>query len=413
MLPLEAEDLRCLEQVIRGVFRSFGYGEVITPAMETEAAMERAAEQRIRSTYRCIDGSGDYRLLRPEMTIPIARLVSTWMAGRQLPLRLCYFANSFSPAEPQPGRRSEFRQAGLELIGEDAPAMDAEVLAVLCRALDACGLEDYSICLGEASFLKALLEAAGMSADEREAVFARLRERDLVALARVVADLDIASGHREAILEVVTLRGGSEVLARAQDLSEGGAMDEALKRLARIFYLLTRQGLAHRVLFDFGVLGDFDYYTGLVLEVLSPRLGCPIGGGGRYDGLLARFGMPSPAVGFAIGLERLQLALGEGRGLESQSRRSAVLIGGMDESLDLAEHLRQSGIDVLCLAHDIGADAARQVAVENGVPFVISVTGDGLLLNGVAGGETRCLDMGGLLTAMGVDDGGMEVDADA
>ena len=151
-MPAEAAEIRYLEASIREIFASYGYGEVITPTLELESVLETAGEERFSKSFRLFDERGDVLMLRPEMTIPIARLVATRMQDREPPFRLGYFANSFRPTKPQRGRQSEFQQAGLEPIGSDSPAVDAEVLAVLCQSLEASGLKDFSIALGESSF---------------------------------------------------------------------------------------------------------------------------------------------------------------------------------------------------------------------------------------------------------------------
>ncbi len=232
---------------------------------------------------------------------------------REPPLRLSWFGDSPGPIEPRSRRRREFCQVGLELIGVDSPAMDAEVLAVLCRTLDACGLEDYAVSIGEATFFSGLLEVIGISEAGREAISSAIIDRDLVRLHKVVDGLDIDDDDRRAILEAAALRGGSYVLTRARELSRGPAMEESLKRLARTCYLVTRHGFAHRIIFDMGASGDIDHGTGLAFEVLCEGVGCPLGAGGRYDGPHEGFGGRAPAVGFAIGLDYLLFAL-SGRG---------------------------------------------------------------------------------------------------
>lgn len=376
VLPAEAAELRHLRQSIRAVFDSFGYGEVITPTLETEAALETAGEKRFRNSFRLFDERGEVLVLRPEMTTPIARVVATRMADREPPIRLCYFAGAFSPISPQRGRQSEFRQAGLELIGLGEPAVDAEVLAVLCRALDACGLVDYSVGLGEASFFRALLESAGVSGESRDEIFAALVERDMVRLSAAVASLDAAADDKTAIMDVIALRGGSEVLRRAQDLVRGPRMEAALKRLARTYYLVSRYGLADRILFDLGMFRNFDYYTGIVFEVYSGDLGFPIGGGGRYDGLLARFGRPAPAVGFAIGLDRLHIAVTGQGGVRAAVRPSVALIGGLEPELDLANQLRGSGMAVYALPAGIDEAAALALAADAGSMWLAVPAGE-------------------------------------
>lgn len=391
ILPAEAEELRCLEVVIRQVFKRFGYGEVMTPTLETEAALEASGERSLRKSFRLFDEQGDVLVMRPEMTVPIARLAATRMADRNTPLRLCYFANSFRPTKPQRGRQSEFYQAGLELIGLDEPAVDAEVLAVLCQALSSCGLTRFSLGLGEVSFFRALLDSAGIDSEARDAIFDALMAKDVVGLADVVASLDISGDDREAIMEVTALRGGSEVLTRAQELVRGPQMEDALKRLARTFYLVSRHGFADRILFDFGIFRNFAYYTGVVFEVLSEDIGFPIGGGGRYDALLARFGRPEPAVGFAIGLDRLHIAATSQRGMSLVDSNGVVLVGGLDESLELATAIRETGVPVAAIPAAEDEARAVRLAGENDFRYVLLPAGEDVRLVDVGAGGSRKL----------------------
>lgn len=387
VLPAEAGEIRFLEAAIRRVFAGFGYGEVMTPTLELEAAIETAGEQRFGRSFRLFDERGEVLMLRPEMTTPIARLVATRMADREPPFRLCYFANSFRPTKAQRGRQSEFFQAGLELVGSDSPAVDAEVLAVACGSLEACGLDDFSIALGESSFFRALLDSIGVVGEDRASLFETLADRDMVEFGAVVDGLDISGKDKKAILDVVALRGGSEVLVAAKDLVRGEAMEAALTRLARTYYLVCRSGYASRILFDLGILRNFDYYTGIVFEILSSDLGFPLGGGGRYDSLLARFGRPLPAVGFAVGLDRLHIAVTSQRGVPMPASRGIALAGGLDTALDLAIELRKAGVPVTAFAGDISADELLRLAIASDLPWAALPEGDGYLLFGSASAE--------------------------
>jgi ATP phosphoribosyltransferase regulatory subunit len=393
--------VRLLEDNIRGVFSSFGYGEVITPTLELESALEVSGEQRFRKSFRLFDEKGDVMVLRPEMTTPIARLIATKMADRRPPFRLCYFANSFRPTTPQRGRQSEFCQAGLEFVGDDSPAADAEVLAVLCRALESCGLEDFSIALGEASFFQALLASVGVSGEERRAIFDTLAARDMVELAHIIDGTAVAEDDKQAIRDVVELRGGSEVLTQAQDLVRDQEMEAALKRLARTYYIVSRHGYAGRILFDLGILRGFEYYTGIVFEVLSEGLGFPLGGGGRYNGLLARFGRPLPAVGFAVGLDRLHIAVNDQGGARAPETRGVMLSGGLDDELDLAFELRKLDINVFALPAGTGEDDSRELALAQAIELMVIPEGEDYRLVDVDSGEGRQLSRADLLRAVG------------
>lgn len=402
VMPAEAAEIRYLEASIREVFASFGYGEVITPTLELESVLETAGEERFRKSFRLFDERGDVLMLRPEMTIPIARLVATRMQDREPPFRLGYFANSFRPTKPQRGRQSEFQQAGLELIGSDSPAVDAEVLAVLCRSLEASGLKDFSIALGESSFFRALLDSIGVNSEGRDAIFSSLAARDMVELAAVVEALDVSGEDRQAIIDVIALRGGSEVLTAAKDLVRSPEMEAALKRLARTYYLVTRYGFAGRILFDLGILRNFEYYTGIVFEALSGDLGFPIGGGGRYDGLLGRFGRPLPAVGFAIGLDRLHIAVTGQGGVPIPANSGMALVGGLDPALELAGELRVAGVPVTTLARETAAAEALSLAAAADLRWCAIPEGDSFRLWDLRiGGEGELLSREDLIGKLG------------
>jgi ATP phosphoribosyltransferase regulatory subunit len=237
------------------------------------------------------------------MTVPIARLVATRYAGADPPLRFCYFAHAYRSVRPHRGQMREFLQAGIELVGAPAPQGTAEALTVLCHALDAAGLRDYRIGLGDASLYRRLLRSFGVDDGAGARLAACLVARDFVGLESELAQLELADARAELLLRVPQVRGGPEVLA-ASDAS----VAEALAGLRSVYERLA-PAVAERVIFDLGLVRDLGYYTGAVFEVYDPALGAPLGGGGRYDDLLGRFGRPLPAVGFALTIDRLHIAL--------------------------------------------------------------------------------------------------------
>jgi ATP phosphoribosyltransferase regulatory subunit len=297
VLPDEMRELRAITGALQDVFEAAGYGELYTPALEYESVERMAGGQGV---YRMFDETtGEMLALRSDMTVPIARVVGTRYATADPPLRFSYVAHAYRAVRPQRGQPREFLQAGIELVGSPAPEGTAEALTVLCRALDAVGLRDYRIGLGDASLFPALLAGLDVPEDTRALMLRELVERDYVGLEHEAAAL----GVRDEVLRVAQLRGGPEVLE-----APAGPAADACEGLRAVHALLTPD-VAARVIFDLGLLRDLDYYTGAVFEVYDPALGAPIGGGGRYDDLLGKFGRPLPAVGFALGVDRLHIAL--------------------------------------------------------------------------------------------------------
>jgi ATP phosphoribosyltransferase regulatory subunit len=297
VLPDEMRELRAISAALHGVFEGAGYGELYTPALEYESVERMGGGQGV---YRMFDETtGEMLALRSDMTVPIARVVATRYATADPPLRFCYFAHAYRAVRPQRGQPREFLQAGIELVGSPAPQGTAEALTVLCRALDAAGLRDYRVGVGDASLFPALLAGLDVPEEVRARMLRELVDRDYVGLEREASQL----GVRDEVLRVAQLRGGPEVLD-----APAGPVADACEGLRAVHALLD-EDVASRVIFDLGLIRDLDYYTGAVFEVYDPALGAPLGGGGRYDDLLGRFGRPLPAVGFALGVDRLHIAL--------------------------------------------------------------------------------------------------------
>jgi ATP phosphoribosyltransferase regulatory subunit len=310
VLPDEMRELRRIQAALTEVFTAHGYGEVATPTIEYHEVLARGDERGAPAAYRFFDEDGALLALRTDMTVPIARLVSTRLVADEPPFRLCYVASAYRAIRPQRGQMREFVQAGVELVGVPAPEGTAEVVEVLARALDAAGLRRAVIGLGDADLYRQLLEEVGVEPRARDPVLDRLAAHDLAGLEVEVGELSLPSAARAMLVRLPSLRGGREVLEAAQGIG-GEAVERASRRLAATYESLAARGVADRVRVDLGLLRDLGYYTGAILEVYDPAIGHILGGGGRYDELMARFGRPLPAAGFALYLERVHLAQAE------------------------------------------------------------------------------------------------------
>jgi len=309
VLPDETREVRAITDALRRVFESARFGEVYTPALEYESVLARADMAEAAPAYRVFDEAGATLVLRSDMTVPIARVVATRYPTAEPPLRFCYLAHCYRGVPPQRAQPRELLQAGVELVGAPAPGGTAEVLAVLCAALDAVGLAAYRIGLGDASLYPSLMRGLGVPREARSSLLVALARRDFVGLGEQLAALELSPESRALLLEVPQRRGAPDVLEASAPV-----VADAAANMRAVYELLPAE-VAARVIFDLGLVRSIGYYTGAVFEVYDPALGSPIGGGGRYDDLLGRYGRDLPAVGFALGVERLHVALfGEERG---------------------------------------------------------------------------------------------------
>ena len=316
VLPDEMRELRAITEKLRAVFEARGYGEVATPALEYETTLARGDAAAAEPAYRLFDEQGNVLVLRSDMTIPIARVVATRYASSSPPLRFCYFAHAYRSVRPSRGQAREMLQAGIELVGAPGPEGTVEAIELLCEVLDAVGLDGYRVGLGDASLYPALLDALGVPAGARAPILHELVTRDFVGLEREIEALRLGEEAAGVLLHVPQLRGGLEVLDRLE-----GPAAEVVGRLRVLQERLTPRA-AERVIFDLGLSRSLGYYTGAIFEVYDGALGVPLGGGGRYDDLLGRFGRELPAAGWALNVERLHIASGgrEGSGRPRSAR---------------------------------------------------------------------------------------------
>ncbi len=346
VLPVEAAELRALGQALADSFGTFGYREVMTPLIELADVLGRADGQAAGRAYRLFDDEGRVLVLRPDLTIPIARLVATRMADHPDPVRIAYNARAVRPPTSGKIEGAEQRQAGIELVGAAGADADAEVVAALARALAAAGVPDARIAVGSVALVSAVLDEAGASDAARAALWDALHARSVVEWRRAAADLRCTGALGGIVSDLPALRGGPDVLDRVADAAPGAASECA--RMQDILALAARHGVPVPMV-DLGVVRDWSYYSGVVIEAYAAGVAVPVAVGGRYDGLGARFGRPRPAVGVAVALDLLHHAVGR-----SAEREGAgvVMVGGADDLIEEATRLRADGVAVVGVPRD-------------------------------------------------------------
>ncbi len=306
----ESTELVALSNLYRRIAGLYGYREIIPPTLERfELFALKSGEEIRRTMYVFTDKAGREVALRPEVTASVARIYLRMLRGKPKPLRLMYVANCFRYDEPQRGRYREFFQAGAELIGSSDPESDVELLLLLDEFYRTVGLDDYRVKLDDVGVHRAIMRRAGVPEEAQDRVL-HLMDKDL---------------HEEALREARRNASRPEFLESLEYLLEhrhegpsilrpiaeklGGEVEEAIHRLEHVVGSLEPV-LGHgRLQVDLGFARGLAYYTGLIYEVMVPGLGISVAGGGRYDSLIELYGgEPTPATGFAIGLDRTLMA---------------------------------------------------------------------------------------------------------
>jgi len=354
-LPDEAAQKRAVEDRLFGVFRKWGYREIVTSAYEYFDVLSQGTDAALQERmFKMVDrDSGRLLALRADVTPQIARIVATRMRDEPKPLRLAYVTNVFRYDEPRVGRYREFYQAGAELLGLPNPEGDAEMIAMTVEGLGALGLEQFQIDVGQAEFFRGILEDLSVDDAAARTLRTALGHKDVSALERLVGELRAPAAITELLLALPTLYGRGDVLDRAERLVKNARSEAALANLAEVYRLLRAYGLADTVLLDLGEVRGFDYYSGVHFEAYVSGLGAPLVGGGRYDQMLARFGYDCPATGFAFEVGRALLAMeSQGAGAEAPGAAFFVIDFTPDKTRALALSRR---------FRDLGAAVARDI----------------------------------------------------
>lgn len=304
----EATRRKELEFTLFELYRRWGYTLVMPPTFEyADTFYARADAQFQTEMYRFPDKDGTMLALRPEMTIPVARLAATRLHDSPKPQRYCYMGNVFRYIEPRAGRQREFYQAGVELIGAVPPAADAEVVAVTAAAVEAAHLGEYQLVLGQLAYFNGLMHDLNLNPAQIEMLRRAIDRNSEPQLSEFLAATPLRTQQRRTLEALPDLRGNdpAAVIAQAERHCLNHRMYDALAALRNICRALDGYGLLDRIYVDLTEIHNLGYYTGLSFEVLTPATGFALGSGGRYDNLLASFGHDQPAVGAALSLDRL------------------------------------------------------------------------------------------------------------
>jgi ATP phosphoribosyltransferase regulatory subunit len=296
-------------RVVDGLLATFdraGFARVITPAFEYEEVLALGLGDAARAaTLRFVEpSSGEVVALRPDITPQIARLIATRYRDESGPVRLCYEGTVVRLERGARGQR-EVMQAGVELAGVAGATGDAEAIALAVEALAAVGLRRPTIDLGHLGLAREALSALELPPAQLELVRRRIAKRDAAGLGELLRDA--LPPIRKFVMSLPELNGPPSLLSKLDRVPK--AARPAFAELREIVAALEKKRVDARLHVDLGEVRGFDYYTGVRFQAFVAGAASAVLQGGRYDGLLARYGRPSPAVGFAVDVDAVVGAL--------------------------------------------------------------------------------------------------------
>lgn len=341
--PAECARKRTLEQTLRETFDMHGFLEVETPSFEFFDVFSKGVGAYTQEQLiKFFDLKGRILVLRPDMTVPIARMAAD-TGGR-----FFYVQKAFAVGDYNIGQRGEYTQAGVEYLGGSGSGADAEVMALAIETLKRTGIEGFKLDIGQIAFFKGILKEAGITDQHTiEQLRSLIDMKNTVELEYLLEALPVDDKCKLRLLALPGLFGGEDMIERARTLSNSSYCIEALDNISKIIDSLKALGLQEYITLDLGLLHGLGYYSGVVFRGMTQEMGFPLLSGGRYDKLCGDFGANMPAIGFALGIERTLLALErQGRINEKLPSRAAVLaeLGEEYAAQAKAKSLRDSGI---------------------------------------------------------------------
>ncbi len=411
ILVEECATKRRIEGRMRDVFSGHGYHEVSTPTFEYLDVFNRegiALEQE--EMYKFVDTRGRIVVLRPDVTIPIARMVVTKMKGFARPLKLFHLSDVFRINRTQTATEREFTQAGVEVIGSPDIEADGEIIAVAVNALLAAGLDDFRIDIGQVEFFESIIDEIDIPDEDKKKIRYYIQHKNLVAIEEFLDARGINGKFKNILLSIPVLYGDTEdVLRKAHEFCLNERAAKALEDIEEAYKMVTDYGYQKYVSVDLGMLNQFSYYTGIIFKGFTRDLGYIICSGGRYDNLLARFDHDCPATGFAIDVNRVAQALKNQNRQENYRERYFVLTYDSKDrkkAIDTARKLRDAGFYVELDILKQGLDVLKEYAVQKGIRTIVSV-GDGSRLDvlDVQSGISTATSLPGLIARFWQDDG--------
>jgi ATP phosphoribosyltransferase regulatory subunit len=378
----QCKQKRRLEGDLRQVFTRNGFLEVETPTIEFYDVFggERGLIKQ-ESMYKFCDSKGRLLVLRPDMTVPVARLAATKIKDENWPLKCCYIGNSFCFDELGGGRLNEFTQAGLEILGVNTPEADAEVVAMAVKALKTAGIEEFQIDIGQVAFFKGIMEESGLSPEEVEEVRELIDLKDFVGVEQVMNRHEVHEDIKRLILDLPRLFGPKEILSGINQAHIGEKAANAFNNLKTVLEILEDKGLSRYVSIDLGMVQSLNYYTGLVFRGYTYGVGFPVLSGGRYDGLVAKFGKDCPATGFSLGINMVLMALERQNRAEEDTPGGIFIIyekGARKAASAYCEELIQKGIraelDIAMAGYEASLEYARAKGFDRIIQFYVNQT---------------------------------------
>lgn len=349
ILPAELRKRRAIYQAIREVFEANAYREVITPTLESlelYAGVEGLVDKN--EMFKVVDDKGQILVLRPDLTMPIARLAASRFQDSPRPLKFSYLSSAFQSKSSQSLSLKEKTQAGVELIGSASLESDLEMILLLLKTMKKVGVAEPLIDIGHADLINEIFADLKIAEVEKTELRRLLAAKNRIGIKHYIQNIELTADAEKVLLRLPSLFGDpKKVVKELENMPLSAETKKALKNLEELFNKLEVFDSLKYITFDPMLISRHGYYTGLIFKGYAKGYSNLLASGGRYDNLTAKFGLEEAAVGFALEIENLLDYLNRTENF-SENLQKRFLIAYTDQSdlklsYELAEDLRNAG----------------------------------------------------------------------
>lgn len=384
----ECDDKKEIETTLSSLYKENNYRKVITPTIEYfDVFKSDNTGIEADEMYKLSDSWGRTTVLRPDNTMPIARLVATRLTKEDFPVRLYYNQNIFVRNKALAGRTDEIAQSGIELIGDGSLDADLEAVSMAVEALKRVKINSFKIEIGHAGFFNAVLGNMNISSTERADICNLIEGKNYSTLSDLLNKIG-ETAETAVLHRLPRLFGGVEVLDEAKKLYRNDESDKALDYLKTVYEKLQAMGIADCVMIDLGLVNRSNYYTGIIFRGYAEGSGLTVLTGGRYDNLISEFGLDAPAIGFGVDVTALTNVINEVINVE-RPIRIALTKGRLEKSS--VSLFKKMGLDTTELENKgrrLILPVGKYEAVLSKAPDVITYVEHGVCDIGVVGKDT-------------------------
>jgi len=349
ILPAELRKRRTIYKIIREVFEANAYREVITPTLESlelYAGIEGLVDKS--EMFKVVDDKGQILVLRPDLTMPIARLAASRFQDSPRPLKFSYLSSAFQSKNSQSLSLKEKTQAGVELIGSADLKSDLEMILLLIKTMKKVGVEKPLIDIGHADLINEIFTDLKIAENEKRDLRELLAAKNRIGIKNYIKEIELSKNAEEVLLRLPSLFGDpKEVVKELKNMPLSSETKEALKKLEELFNKLAIFDALKYITFDPMLISRHGYYTGLIFKGYAKGYSNLLASGGRYDNLTEKFGVEEPAVGFALEIENLLDYLNKTENFSENIQKRFLISFAKDEDFklayELAEDLRNIG----------------------------------------------------------------------